>query len=407
MSCHPDVDEWPTISHSQLPRVSQPPATVLALWSLGMVLARSGALSAVGSLLATRLQRQAQHVRQPWHEWGSEAAAKRGAQRQALKVEDGFGPLWRWGLSRWPGLQLALALEATTLGPRFTVLAVRVVSRGWAIPVAGPIWPANTTPAWRRHWRRLLRQRRPALPPGGTVSVLADRGLAAGWLCRRMVRLGWHPVLRINLGGPFRPDPQATSRPLASFVPQPGPRWRGPGPAVKSPPRRRPGPLLAGGEAGDTAPWLILPTLPPAARAAGWSGLRAWIEPGFKVTKRAGWPWQRPRMPQPERAARRWLAVAVAPLWLRSVGGVAEATIPASTRLDVSDGRASQRRQRRATRRRLVSVFRRGWSTILVAWLNQRPLPLGGVLPEPWPLAPATDGDGLITDVGAHHHAAA
>jgi hypothetical protein len=26
---------------------------------------------------------------------------------------------------------------------------------------------------------------------------------------------------------------------------------------------------------------------------ACWYGLRAWIEQGFKITKRAGWQWQR------------------------------------------------------------------------------------------------------------------
>jgi hypothetical protein len=77
-------------------------------------------------------------------------------------------------------------------------------------------------------------------------------------------------------------------------------------------------------------PWLIMMDLPPEASTACWYGLRAWIEQGFKITKRAGWQWQRTHMTQPARAARLWLAVAVATLWLLSVGGEAEATIPAS-----------------------------------------------------------------------------
>jgi hypothetical protein len=48
-----------------------------------------------------------------------------------------------------------------------------------------------------------------------------------------------------------------------------------------------------------------------------------------------------------------------------------------------TDGPASQPRQ--ATRLRLVSVFRQGWITILVALLNQRCLPVGRFVPEPWP----------------------
>ena len=66
----------------------------------------------------------------------------------------------------------------------------------------------------------------------------------------------------------------------------------------------------------------------------------------------------------PGRAARLWLAVAVATLWLVSVGGAAEDTIACNTVLDVTELVGVQRRQRQATRVRLVSVFRRGWSTI-------------------------------------------
>jgi hypothetical protein len=58
-------------------------------------------------------------------------------------------------LSRWHGTHLALALEATTLGLRFTVWAISVLYRGGAIPVAWTILLANQPHAWRREWRRL------------------------------------------------------------------------------------------------------------------------------------------------------------------------------------------------------------------------------------------------------------
>ena len=38
MSCHPRVTEWTMTIHAHLPHLSTPQATVLALWSLGMVL---------------------------------------------------------------------------------------------------------------------------------------------------------------------------------------------------------------------------------------------------------------------------------------------------------------------------------------------------------------------------------
>src|SRR3954452_19918089 len=63
MSCHPRMTEWTTIIHTRLPHLTKPQATVLALWSLGMVLARSCALTAVSAFLATWLGRKEQTVR--------------------------------------------------------------------------------------------------------------------------------------------------------------------------------------------------------------------------------------------------------------------------------------------------------------------------------------------------------
>ena len=81
----------------------------------------------------------------------------------------------------------------------------------------------------------------------------------------------------------------------------------------------------------------MLTDLAPRAGAACWSGLRAWIAQGFKITKRGGWQWQRTRMTDPQRAARLWLAVAVATVWLLSVGGLAEDTIPESPLWPLAD----------------------------------------------------------------------
>jgi hypothetical protein len=180
---------------------------------------------------------------------------------------------------------------------------------------------------------------------------------------------------------------------LKTLVPEPGVTWQGTGIAFKGRHRQLHCTLLACWEPGYKDPWLILTDLPPAASTACWYGLRAWIEQGFKITKRAGWQWQRTRMTQPDRAARLWLAVAVATLWLLSVGGEADATIPASTVLDVTALALVPQptRTRHATRLRLVSVFRRGWTLILVALLDQAPLPLGRFVPEPWPTVPVPE----------------
>jgi DDE family transposase len=387
MSCQSAVYQWTEVVTTHMPHLSKPQAAVLALWSVGMVLARSCALTAVSLFLAQGLERKTNTVRQQLREFCYEANAKRGKPRQALAVESCFAPLLAWVLSWWEGHQLALAVDATTLGQRFVVLVVSVVYRGCAIPVAWAVLPATEKHAWREEWLRMLRQVRAVVPRRFFVIVLADRGLYARWLFQRIVRLGWHPVLRINTGGTFRPAASAHYRPLRELVPQPGTHWVGHGTAFQGPRRRLNCTLLARWDEGYADPWLLLTDLAPSAGNACWYGLRAWIEQGFKITKRGGWQWQRTRMRDPHRAARLWLAVAVATLWLLSVGGLAEETLPESTLPPLTNADCPASRPRQTTCLRLVSVFRQGWITILVALLNQRRLPQGRFVPEPWPQA--------------------
>jgi hypothetical protein len=184
----------------------------LALWSFGMVIARSCALTAVSHVLAKGMQRKEQTVRQQLRAWYYDVPRKRGAKRQALPVEPCFAPLLGWVVRWWQGTQLALAIDATTVGQRFVVLA-------------------GAKRAWRREWLRLLRRLHRAIPRGWTVIVLADRGLYAPWLFRRIRRLGWHPFVRINTAGSFRPTGVSCWRPFLSVVPRPGTRWRGTGTA--------------------------------------------------------------------------------------------------------------------------------------------------------------------------------
>jgi hypothetical protein len=207
MSCQSRLAKWMSVIRTHVPLWSQPQATVLALWRVGRVRSRSCALTAVAVFWAGGRHRKEPSGRQQLRECWDAVEAKRGVPRQALAVEPCVGPLRRWMRRGGAGTHMALALAAPTLGTRFTGVAVSMVSRGGAMPVAWTLLPAHGPYARCREWRRLLRQQRPAIPTPGTVIVLADRGLYAGWLLRRIVRVGWHPLLRIHRGGTFRPDP--------------------------------------------------------------------------------------------------------------------------------------------------------------------------------------------------------
>ena len=57
------VAQWTQLVATHLPPLSRPPATVLAWWSLGLVLARSGGRTTVSVFVASLQDRQENTVR--------------------------------------------------------------------------------------------------------------------------------------------------------------------------------------------------------------------------------------------------------------------------------------------------------------------------------------------------------
>ena len=117
MFCQAGFDQWLTTIMHHLSPLSKPQATGLALWSFGMVLARSCALSAVSSLLAEGMHRKAPTVRQQLREWYYDAKRKRGSKRQALRVETCFPLLLGWVVSWWAGHATGAGHGCHHLGP--------------------------------------------------------------------------------------------------------------------------------------------------------------------------------------------------------------------------------------------------------------------------------------------------
>jgi Transposase DDE domain len=384
------LSQWETTVSTHLPALSPAQATVLALWSFGMVLARSCGITSVAALLAPLLDAKENTVRQRLREWCYDAQHKRGTKRQDLDVSTCFAPLLRWVLAWWPATEqrLVLAMDASTLGQRFTVLTISVVYRGCAIPVAWVVLPACRKGAWRPHWEALFDHLAGSVPAAWTVLVLADRGLYARWLFQHLVKRGWHPFLRINRGGNVRPQHAATFRPLATLVPRVGSTWSGRVTCFSGQQSQLDCTLLARWDVGYTEAWLIVTDLAEQAAEAAWYGMRTWIEGGFKDIKRGGWQWQQTKMTDPARATRLWLAIAVATLWVVSVGGEADARLPISSLEELPALQVAGRGAPRRSRLRLLSCFRRGVLVILAALLQGGALPLGRFVPEPWPSEP-------------------
>ena len=364
--------QWADRVATHFPGLSTCQARVLALYSFGMVLARSSGLDRVALHLAASLGQGPQTVRQRLREFYRPAASKRGRSRRQLEPADCFAPLLGWVLAGWGCRRLALAIDATALGRRLTVLSVAVVYRGCAVPVAWAVLPGNEPGAWNPHWIRLLGALAAALDPTWRVVVLSDRGIESSELFRAIVGLGWHPLMRVKAAGCFRPDGWRKWWRLSRFAPRVGCRGQLRGRAYKKASARLDCTLMVRWDEGHREAWLVLTDLAPQAADAAWYALRSWVEQSFKVVKSGGWRWQETRMSDPARAERLWAALALATLWLLELGGVADAairpeTIPAC-----------------AAPRRRHSVFRQGQAALAAALLGGT-APAGRFRPQAWP----------------------
>ncbi len=323
--------QWADVLRQHLP-LTKPQAVGLALWSIGIVLAKSGTLTAVAVALATWLDWPWPNLLKRLREWYLEAGAKkgsgtqgRGRKRRDWQVEGCASGLVRWVLATWPSPSMVLAFDATTIHNRSTVLTIALVYRRTAIPLLWTVLPGNTPEAWQPHWERMLGELAREIGGDRFVLVLTDRGLYSPKMFRAIVRVGWHPLMRIRAQGYYRPSGQSAWIPLANVAPPLNQQEAWYGDAFKNSEGRLACTLVAWHTEGHAEPWLLLTDLPVERVQACWYGLRGWIEHCFKHLKSAGWNCERTRMTSPERVARHWLALAVAMLWTVSAGGEVEA----------------------------------------------------------------------------------
>jgi hypothetical protein len=260
-----------------------------------------------------------------------------------------------------------------------------VLYRGCAIPIAWVVLPATKKGAWRPHWETLFTLLKDSIPPDWTVIVLADRGVYAGWLFHHIQTLHWHPFLRSNQGGNYRRRGAVRFRPLAQALRQGAAGWSGAVTCFSSAGSQLECTLLAHWDTGHTDPWLIVTDLAPEAADVAWYGLRPMIECGFKEAKRGGWHWEQTKMTDPERARRLWLAIAVARLWVVSVGGAAEESGCVSMVDELPALAEVTRGPTRRSRARLISCFGRGVLLIVATLIASDALPASSFVPEPWP----------------------
>jgi hypothetical protein len=347
----------------------------LAQYTFGMILARCCGLTAVVTHLVALLALKAHALRQRLRELYQPASAQIGTARSEFDFTLCFAPLVRWAAGTHPDKRLVLALDPTNLTDRFRVLCVAVLYHGCGLPVAWAVQAARQKGSWNAIWFDLLGKLKAALGDGWTVLVLTDRGLESPELFREIVRLGWHPLMRVKSCGKFRPANWHRGQFMNHFAPTVGAKWLGEGVAYPTG-ERLACTLLAHWGDGHDEPWLILTDLPAVGANPAWYAWRMWIEHGFRAIKRGCWQWQRTQMSEPIRVARLWAVIAVATIYTVEVGGEAQpAELPPV--------------------RGPLSRLKRGLLRIWVALLNRESMPKGTIQHHDWP-QPTTTGDPLL-----------
>ena len=129
MAHQESLSQWIETGSTPMKELAPQHATLMALWSFGMVIAQSWGSPSVAAVLAQLVTQKEHTVRQRLRESTSDSDDQKGKNRTSLDVMTCFVPVLRWILWWWDSdeRRRALAMDASTLGQRFTVLTSSVV----------------------------------------------------------------------------------------------------------------------------------------------------------------------------------------------------------------------------------------------------------------------------------------
>ena len=239
----------------------------------------------------------------------------------------GYGALVRAAVD-WPATApVVLALDESTTPGGLHVLRLSLAYRGSCLPLAWAVWPHQGKLPNGAYWRfvdRVLAGRRPSLPPGRRVVVLADRAYDVPPLLDRLAALGWDWIIRVKARSKMVwRDGAGAEQPLRALVgaalARPGDRMRATGETFKKA-GWRPAALLGEWGHGYAEPLVVLTNLAPEWTVLGRYARRFWIEPAFRQDKSKGWQWEQSQVREPAHQERLLLALAWASLLVLSLG---------------------------------------------------------------------------------------
>lgn len=300
--------QWCQTVARHLPHLSKPQAFNLSAASVGLALARRCTLS---------------HLAEKLWSLGKPDNVERRLQRLLANKKitglESSAALTAWVVGCLaPGGRVVLLVDETSLKDKLKVMAVSLAYRGRAIPLAWWCYHQNRWPMGQvRLITTLLKWVAKGIPPECRVLVQADRGIGnSPQLLQAIDSLGWSYLVRVSKAVRVLLEDEVEQR-FGKLVPEPGSQWKGQVQAFK-----KAGWMdcwaIGGWRIGSKEPWLLL-TNDPGAQLQGY-GLRMWEEAAFKDFKSNGWQWQRSHVWDPQHANRLWLVMAIAYLWVISLG---------------------------------------------------------------------------------------
>ena len=305
--------EWEEEVRRVLPGVSVWQQRALAVFSLGVAVAKHCGLARVADVVpglaavpstTRRFERLLANDR-------LDVRAARAAIGAAVLEQVGGQTLW-------------LALDEThqghtATGARLGVLALRLVYRERAIPLAWVCYRPGEAPASFSVLIDALIQEVAALvPPDARVVLMTDRGLAWPALVDQCQRVGWSFLLRVQGQTHVRSADGRTST-LRDRVPRPGTRWQGTGCAFEDAGWRDVN-VVAAWPRGRDQPWLLVTDLPPTAQRCTDYRHRMDEEASFRDDKSHGFAWHASQVRDPDHMARLLLVLQLAACFVLAQG---------------------------------------------------------------------------------------
>lgn len=307
------LQHWDHQLRALLPAVRVTQLRPLALLSLGLLWSGRIALPAVAAALPLGVQ-----------DLSSIRRLRRWLANPRVAVGQLWPPLLQPLLASRAGQDLLLVLDPTPLKDRCYLVVLglivhkRILPVAWhPLPMAQP-WPFHQATVLRHLTRALTR----VLPSGGTVTLLADRGVTGAALIDRCQALGWHFVLRVTASAQTSPTVRlaaGTRCPLWSLVTGPGQRWRGEV-AIYQSAGWRTVQLTIHWARGAQAPWVLLSDRAPGLARVREYRRRVHCEATYEDAKSRGWHLEQTKLTDRARLNRLLLALFLALWWAELLG---------------------------------------------------------------------------------------